>query len=133
MATATKPLVHKHLIVRAEVENAPKEEDVIGYELKDLIDKIGMKLLMGPYAKYVNVVGNRGLTAVCIIETSHIVIHTWDECTPAIVQLDVYTCGALDTNIVFQWLEKYRPAKIDYKYIDREYGITEVEISRTLT
>lgn len=124
------PLVHKHLIVRAEVENAPTKEEDIENELKDLIDKIGMKLLMGPYSKYVDIVGNRGLTAVCIIETSHIVIHTWDECSPSVIQLDVYTCGALDTNIVFDWLEKYRPLKIDYKYIDREHGIIEVPISQ---
>lgn len=124
------PLVHKHLIVRAEVENAPTDEEVIGIELKDLISKIGMKLLMGPYAKYVNIVGNRGLTGVCIIETSHIVIHTWDECSPSIIQLDVYTCGALDTSIVFDWLRKYRPLKMDYKYIDREHGIVEVPLTR---
>lgn len=125
---STSPLVHKHLIVRAEVSNPPTQEDVISDALKELVDKIGMKLLMGPYAKYVNVVGNRGLTAVCIIETSHIVIHTWDECSPPVVQLDVYTCGALDINIVFDWLQRYSPTKIDYKYIDRENGIVEVPV-----
>jgi S-adenosylmethionine/arginine decarboxylase-like enzyme len=125
----TTPLVHKHIIIRAEVSNPPMDENTISEELKDLIDKIGMKLLMGPYAKYVNIVGNRGLTAVSIIETSHIVLHPWDECSPAIIQLDVYTCGALDTNIVFKWLDKYNPTKIDYKFIDREHGIIEVPIA----
>lgn len=124
-----KPLVHKHIIVRAEVTNPPIDEKIIGDDLLDLIDRIGMKILMGPFAKYVDVIGNRGLTAVSIIETSHIIIHTWDECSPTVVQLDVYTCGALDTNIVFQWLEKYNPTKIDYKFIDRENGIIEVPIT----
>ena len=87
-----------------------------------------MKLLMGPYAKYVDIPGNRGLTVASIIETSHIVMHTWDECDPAIIQLDVYTCGPFDPNIVFEWLEQYQPTKIDYKYIDREFDLHEIPL-----
>ena len=123
-----KPLVHKHIIIRAEVKNPPLCEETISQSVQNLIDRIGMKLLMGPYAKYVNIEGNRGLTVACIIETSHIVLHSWDEMSPGIVQLDVYTCGELDTNIVFEWLKQFEPVKLDYKYIDRENGIIEIPI-----
>ena len=122
------PLVHKHVIIRAEVLNPPTDEKLASDHVRELIDQIGMKLLMGPYAKYVNVIGNRGLTVAAIIETSHIVMHTWDECDPAIIQLDVYTCGPFDPNIVFEWLEQYQPTKIDYKYIDREFDLHEIPI-----
>ena len=29
----------------------------------------------------------------------------------------------LDPLIVFNWLEQYKPVKIDYKYIDREFKL----------
>ena len=123
-------LVHKHVIIRAEVLDPPTDEKLVSEQVKDLIKLIGMKLLLGPYAKYVTMPGNRGLTVASIIETSHIVMHTWDECDPALIQLDVYTCGPFDPKIVFDWLEQYRPIKIDYKYIDREHDIIEVSMQK---
>lgn len=124
------PLVHKHVIIRAEVLDPPTDEKLVSEHVKDLIERIGMKLLMGPYAKYVTMPGNRGLTVAAIIETSHIVMHTWDECTPSIIQLDVYTCGPFDPQSVFDWLEQYGVLKIDHKYIDREYSIKELSTDR---
>jgi S-adenosylmethionine/arginine decarboxylase-like enzyme len=44
------------------------------------------------------------------------------------IQLDVYTCGVFDPNIVFDWLQKYNPTKIDFKYLDRENGLTEIKL-----
>jgi S-adenosylmethionine/arginine decarboxylase-like enzyme len=96
----------------------------------ELIDKIDMKLLMGPFAKYVEVAGNRGLTVASIIETSHVVLHSWDEETPAVVQLDVYTCSSLEPGDVFDWLQRYEPIKIQHKFIDREFDITIIDRSQ---
>ena len=70
--------------------------------------------------------GNRGLTCVTIIETSHVAIHVWDEGAPCLVQLDVYTCGDLNKQIIFDALEKFDPVKIDYKYLDREKEFIEL-------
>ena len=123
-----QPLFHKHLIVRAEVKNPPREEDKAKQFLKELIDKIHMKVLLGPEARYIDVAGNRGLTCFAIIETSHVVMHTWDEKHPAMVQLDVYTCGELDTDVVFQFLKQFDPVKIDYKYLDRENNLSEITL-----
>jgi S-adenosylmethionine/arginine decarboxylase-like enzyme len=124
------PLVHKHVIIRAEVLNPPTDEKLVSDSVRHLIDHIGMKLLLGPYAKYVTMPGNKGLTVASIIETSHIVMHTWDECDPALIQLDVYTCGPFEPKIVFDWLKQYRPIKIDYKYIDREHNIIELPLQK---
>lgn len=121
-------VVHKHLIIRAEVKNPLKEEDKALVWMKSLIDKIGMKVMMGPFAKYLNVEGNRGLTAVAIIETSHIALHIWDEDNPALVQLDVYTCGPLDPYDVVEALREFHPTKIEMKYLDREQGLTELPL-----
>ena len=120
-----KPLVHKHVIIRAEVLNPPTDETTASTQLQTLIDRIGMKVLMGPFAKYVEMPGNRGLTVAAIIETSHVVLHAWDEQEPALVQLDVYTCGEFDPRRVFEWIEEYyNPIKMEYKYLDREKGLT---------
>ena len=121
-------LVHKHVIIRAEVLNPPTDETITSNDVRALIESIGMKILMGPYAKYCTMKGNRGLTVATIIETSHVVMHTWDESGPALIQLDVYTCGAFDPNVVFDWLKKYNPTKIDFKYLDRENGLTEIKL-----
>jgi len=121
-----KLLEHKHIIIRAEVKNPPKDEMMAVESLKDLIEQIDMKLLMGPYAKYVEMEGNRGLTVAAIIETSHVVLHSWDEVEPAIIQLDVYTCGAFNPNTVFDWLQRFGVVKADWKYIDREFDIKEL-------
>lgn len=117
-------LEHKHLIVRAELNNPPQCAETIQDWMKNLVDKIGMKILMGPYAVYSDMIGNRGLTAVTIIETSHIAIHVWDECEPALFQMDVYTCSTLNTQDVFAAIEQFEPTKIEFKYIDREHTLT---------
>jgi len=122
-------LVHKHIIIRAEVLNPPKVENDTCENVKSLINDIGMKILMGPFAKYCEMEGNRGLTVATIIETSHVVMHTWDESVPANIQLDVYTCGAFEPQTVFNWLQQFNPTKIDYKYLDREFGLTEIPIN----
>lgn len=116
----SKILEHKHLIVRARVNEPPQDVKFIKNWMKRLIDKIGMKVLMGPYAVYSDMVGNRGLTAVTIIETSHIALHSWDEESPGLLQLDVYTCSTLDVADVLEMVEEFDPVEIDYYFIDRD-------------
>lgn len=82
---------------------------------------------MGPYSVYSEMVGNKGLTAVTIIETSHIAMHVWDEEDPGLMQLDVYTCSTLDINDVFDAIQEFDPLKVEYKYIDREHELTLLE------
>lgn len=121
-------VVHKHLIIRAEVGNPLKQEQLAIDWMNKLIEKIGMKVMMGPFAKYLDVVGNRGLTAVAIIETSHIALHVWDEDNPALLQLDVYTCGPLDPYDVVEALREFHPVKIEMKYLDRENKLIELPL-----
>ena len=83
------PIVHKHLIIRTEVSNPPLSEETAKSWMTNLINKIGMKLCMGPFAKYIDVPGNRGITCVAIIETSHIAMHVWDEVKPSLIQLEI--------------------------------------------
>jgi S-adenosylmethionine/arginine decarboxylase-like enzyme len=119
-------LVHKHLIIRAEVKKAPIDTHWTVEWLKELVAKIGMKVCAGPISAYVEMPGNRGLTAVVIIETSHIALHCWDECDPHLMQFDVYTCGPFDPNAVLKELDQFEPVKVEYKYLDREHELLEI-------
>ena len=65
-------LIHKHLIIRAEANRVPTDEEQLTTWLTEFIDSIGMKILMGPYVKYCTMEGNRGITGIAVIETSHI-------------------------------------------------------------
>ena len=111
--------IHKHLIIRAETKNTPKEQHVVEKWMRELIDDIGMVICKGQP-------GNKGLTVVTIIETSHISMHVWDEVSPGLMQLDVYTCGPFDPKIVFKKLkDSFDPVKIEWKYLDREHDLKE--------
>ena len=120
------PLEHKHLIVRSEVNNPPTSETLIVDWITTLVSHINMKILMGPYSKYLDVPGNRGLTAVTIIETSHIAMHVWDECFPALMQLDIYTCSSLNPVLILESIQEFEPVKVEYKYLDREHELKEL-------
>lgn len=120
----SKVLEHKHLIIRAELNNPPKCVEAIQDWMRSLVDTIDMKILMGPYAVYSDMVGNQGLTAVTIIETSHIAMHVWDEVDPGLMQLDVYTCSTLNIEDVFNAIQVFKPTSVEYKYIDRENDLT---------
>ena len=120
-------LVHKHLIIRAESQNPIKDTKEATSWLLKFIKSINMKVLIGPYAKYCDMKGNRGLTIISVIETSHIVMHVWDEPNPALMQIDIYSCGEFDEHDICKKLSKdFDLTKIEYKYLNRETGLTNI-------
>ena len=99
--------LHNHLLVNGWTLNPPKEEQVLIDWMRDLVESIDMKILQGPFSSYVTKEGNRGLTAVVMIETSHIAMHVWDETDPATMQFDLYTCSTLPVEQVIKNLEDH--------------------------
>ena len=123
--------VHKHLIIRAEANKVPTDEEQLTEWLKDFIEFIGMKILMGPYVKYCTMEGNRGITGIAVIETSHIAIHIWDEPVPALIQMDGYSCADFDPyKIANKIKEDFDVVKIDYKYLNRETGLKPIRLKK---
>ena len=121
---------HKHLLIRAEVLNCPKKDDM-GYVLSwmtSLIASINMKLMQGPNISYVDQKDNRGITCMALIETSHIVLHIWDETDPGLFQLDVYSCKSFDMDIVIKSLnESFKINKLQYKFLDRKSDLILID------
>lgn len=116
-------LEHKHIIIRAEILEPPTDVDIMNQWMKDLVDVLGMKLMMGPWSAYSEMEGNKGLTSAAIIETSHIVSHFWDEVNPGLAQIDIYTCSSLELNDVLEAISIFKPIKVEYILLDRENNL----------
>jgi S-adenosylmethionine/arginine decarboxylase-like enzyme len=116
-------IFHKHLLVNAKVENPINTEEQGVEFLTRLVESIDMKIIKGPFASYVDKPGNRGLTAIVMIETSHIAFHIWDEMDPSLVQFDLYTCGELNlAKVLLAFGETFKVVSLDYQLFDRENG-----------
>lgn len=116
-------IFHKHLLVNAKVKKPMQSEQEAIDFLTKLVQEINMKIIKGPFSSYVDKDGNKGLTAIVMIETSHIAFHIWDEVDPGLLQFDLYTCGSLDTEKVFYILgQHFTIDSMDYQLFDREDG-----------
>lgn len=122
--------IHKHTIIRAMVNNPPKNTTLCEEWTNRLIKNIDMKVMVEPKAYYCNKEGNRGLTCVAIIETSSITMHCWDECKPAIIELDVFSCKDYDINDVVTMLKEFDLVSFDIRCLDRTAGLKE-EVIKT--
>lgn len=123
--------LHNQLLVNGYSNNAMKnEEDAIAW-MRSLVESIDMKIIQGPYASYVTKDGNKGLTCIVMIETSHIALHIWDEPNPAEIQFDLYTCGDLPIDNILKKLEEELGLK-DYHYmvLERQTGFNILERNR---
>lgn len=120
-------LDHRHFLIRAFVENPPVEELVINGWLKRAVEAIKMKIVLGPHSKYVDTVGNEGITGIVVIETSHMACHVWSEISPAMIQLDVYSCAHFDSKTVIEHLNEFGLISYEYMLVDRnnEFKILE--------
>ena len=119
---------HKHLIIRAETKKTPEDPKWLHSWLVQVVGDIGMDICQGPITAYVDVPGNKGLTGVVIIETSHIAVHIWDEINPGLLQMDVYSCADFNPQDIFDKIEEaFEPVKLEYKFLDREKSLTTIE------
>ena len=124
--------IHKHLIIRAEVNNPPTDPKTLEQWLKGFIGFIDMKIMMGPYVAYCDKEGNRGITGIAVIETSHIAMHVWDEPVPAMMQLDVYSCAEFDPYRIADKLKQdFDVVKLDYKFLNRETGLKPIRLKKS--
>lgn len=115
--------LHNQIILNGYVNNPIKNPDDAIEWLSNLVEKIGMKIVQGPFSSYVDVPGNRGITAAVMIETSHIAFHIWDEEDPALLQFDLYTCSTLDAELVISEIKnKMDMTSYQYMVLERAHG-----------
>ena len=116
---ALQNLNHKHIIVTATLRSPPQTATVVESWLASLVEKVEMKILMGPYAIRCDDLGNEGVTGVVVISTSHCSAHFWDtDCEP-FVKFDLYSCKDFDPLVVLDHLKVFDPVFVDAMVIDR--------------
>ena len=113
--------LHNQLLINGYSDTPPTDEAFIKQWMENLVQEIDMKIIQGPYTAYVTKEGNRGLTAIVMIETSHIALHVWDEDNPGMIQFDLYTCSTLPVQDVIDNLKLNFGLK-DYSYMVIERG-----------
>ena len=122
-----KPL-HKHLMVNGITNTPPTSKRDLKKWLSNLVHDIGMHKIGGPFVRYVKAPGNKGLTAVVMIETSHIALHIWEEGDQPYFRFDLYTCGPLNHASVIKSVAKFMDSpKMEWAAYDRERGFEEYD------
>ena len=117
-------------MVRAEVTKVIETEESAKQWLVELVDMIDMKIAAGPISKYIDMVGNEGVTAAVSVETSHIAFHIWEKTDPMILQFDLYTCGELDHKKVLDYIvETFGITNMQWQYFDRADGFKIIDQS----
>lgn len=119
------PLAHKHLIMDITTNYAPTDEwetEVLMFDLINLLKMNIAPIPSNPITWYCETKGNRGMTAVAIITTSHIALHSWDESPSSPrISICVYSCKDFNPSEVIEFFNKKFGIKtINYKFIDRD-------------
>lgn len=111
---------HKHVIVRAYVNNPPTDGERLSEWCKEVVDSVGMKVIAGPLVVYGDMPGNAGYTAVTVLDFSHLAIHSWDEVSPGLIEFDLFSCKSFDVNIVIDKLEEFDIVSYSIMKVDRD-------------
>lgn len=117
---------HKHLLVNATFKQTPfTNVDFTNKWLLHLVDLIEMEILHDPISVRCEQEGNKGISGFCLITTSHISLHSWEERRPNLVQLDVYSCKNFEQNLIESALRKFDPLSTGFKFLDRRLKNTK--------
>jgi S-adenosylmethionine/arginine decarboxylase-like enzyme len=111
---------HTHVIIRAYVNRPPTEENALAEWCKEAIDLVGMRVIGGPLVVYSDLEGNKGYTAVAILDFSHLAIHCWDEISPALIEFDLFSCKSFDVNHVLHKLNEFDIVSHHLMIVNRE-------------
>jgi S-adenosylmethionine/arginine decarboxylase-like enzyme len=96
---------HLHLLVKGYLKSPPKNEKILNTFFKQLVTRVGMKVVAGPTSVYVSEPGNEGMTGTVTLATSHASIHVWDNENPAMFQFDLYSCSAFTAKEVLDEID----------------------------
>jgi S-adenosylmethionine/arginine decarboxylase-like enzyme len=97
---------HQHLLVKCNFNNQLRDVEKLNQWFRDLVEKVGMKVVAGPTSVMVSEPGNEGLTGTVTLATSHASIHIWDEVKPYMLQFDIYSCKCYNVDIVIKHLNE---------------------------
>lgn len=120
-------LNHKHIIVTAHLSNPPDTAAQVDSWLIDLVAKVEMQVLFGPFSTRCDIPGNEGVTGIICLSTSHSSIHVWDKLERPFVKFDLYSCKDFSPEVVIDHLNQFGVVDYEYIILDRNNGIDIVE------
>lgn len=98
---------------------ATLDKALLEQALRDIARLCEMQIVSGPHAVE-GIPSNPGFTAVCIVDFSHIGIHTFSN--PAEVCVDVFSCKPFDPKVLHDYLLKtFRTKKENSIFFDVRY------------
>lgn len=120
------PLAHKHLIISLDCKYPPKEAEEVEAFQSFIIKRIGMNIAKAetlpknPMAYFCDTVGNRGVTGIGILETSHTAIHIWEEDYPAKMEFDLYSCSEFEVEEIVTMMKTFGIVKGNFYVLNRD-------------
>jgi S-adenosylmethionine/arginine decarboxylase-like enzyme len=90
--------------------------------LREAIRACEMNIINGAHAVLGTVPGNEGVSATAILDFSHAALHEWPHREPAVLQLDIYTCGAIEptAELIAPLLAPLGVIRVSAMSVDRE-------------
>lgn len=120
--------IHQHLLVKCTIKKTIKETEVLNQWFRELVEKVGMKVVCGPNSVMVDEPGNEGLTGTVTLATSHASIHIWDEGEKPFLQFDIYSCRCYETSTVLEHINNtFEIDEYEYMLIDRNDNLVVTE------
>jgi S-adenosylmethionine/arginine decarboxylase-like enzyme len=113
-------LVNIHMLGRAYLSNPPRTVEQADDWLRRLVEKIEMKILIGPFSVDCQTLGNEGITGAVVIETSHATFHVWTEVERPFIMFDCYSCMPFSDEAVAEHLDEFGVQAINYMVVDRD-------------
>ena len=112
---------HPHILATCNTNRSFNTDDISFLEdwFTELVDLIGMQILIPPKMVYCDTEGNEGITGLVCIDTSHASLHAWMGENPYF-KFDLYSCKDFDTEKVFNHMKALDVNTITYTILDRK-------------
>ena len=107
------------MLITATVAKPPMTVKEGKLWLLQLVDLVGMKVLIPPRVVWCDDPDNEGLTGIVGLTTSHASFHAWSAVPQPFIQCDLYSCAPFSAVTVLNHLEQFQPIHTNYRMIDR--------------
>ncbi len=106
-----------------DAEHVPNDvgtnTELVDKALRDIAQLCGMTIVSGPHVLR-GVPENPGVTGICVVDFSHISIHTFSN--PGEVCIDVFSCKPFDPELIHEYLKKtFQVEDQDAVYVEVKY------------
>ena len=112
--------VHRHMFGTAYLTDPPRTVEQGERWLLELVELVGMEILIPPICVYCLDEGNEGLTGLVGLTTSHASFHCWSEVEQPFFQYDLYSCREFDPEVVVDHLRQFGLVDVEWSLVPRD-------------